>query len=270
MMGDLSEVTRLPDDFDGRVRLFPLPNLVMFPHAMQPLHIFEPRYCEMLTEALQTDQLIAMATLADPTSPLPVSLCDDWIGTPPLAPEICLGKIVSHAEVEDDRHNILLVGIRRARITAELDLDRTFRMATIDLLDDMYSPAMGDQRIQLQQDLMEAFGSVLPPGNDVQHNLAELMNGQMGLGPITDIISYTLPFGLKAKLDLLCEADVDLRASKLIKLLQSGTIQLSDMSVEKTEMTSAAELEQDEDPFNQPKPASQWGGGPFPPPFSLN
>ena len=40
-MDDLDAVTRLPDDFDGQVRLFPLPDLVLFPHAMQPLHIFE-------------------------------------------------------------------------------------------------------------------------------------------------------------------------------------------------------------------------------------
>ena len=62
-MHNLEDVTRLPDDFDGRVRLFPLPELVVFPHAMQPLHIFEPRYCEMLADSLNTDQLIAITTL---------------------------------------------------------------------------------------------------------------------------------------------------------------------------------------------------------------
>ena len=53
----------LPTDFDGIVRLFPLPNLVMFPHVIQALHIFEPRYCEMLSEALESDHLITMAVL---------------------------------------------------------------------------------------------------------------------------------------------------------------------------------------------------------------
>ena len=62
-MDEMDAVTRLPDDFDGRVRLFPLPELVLFPHAMQPLHIFEPRYCEMLGEAMAGDHLIAMSTL---------------------------------------------------------------------------------------------------------------------------------------------------------------------------------------------------------------
>ena len=52
------------EDFGGRVRVFPLPNLVLFPHVMQPLHIFEPRYRELLEDALAGDRLIAMALLA--------------------------------------------------------------------------------------------------------------------------------------------------------------------------------------------------------------
>ena len=41
-----------PRDFSGIARLFPLPNLVLFPHVMQPLHIFEPRYCDLMREAM--------------------------------------------------------------------------------------------------------------------------------------------------------------------------------------------------------------------------
>ena len=86
-MHNLDDVTQLPDDFDGRVRLFPLPELVVFPHAMQPLHIFEPRYCEMLHEALQSDGLIAMATLTGGIS----TMVDE---APPIATTVCLGKII--------------------------------------------------------------------------------------------------------------------------------------------------------------------------------
>ena len=53
-----------PEQFSGNARVFPLPNLVMFPHVMQPLHIFEPRYRAMLEEALEDDRLIAMGLLA--------------------------------------------------------------------------------------------------------------------------------------------------------------------------------------------------------------
>lgn len=120
-MFDLEDVTRLPDDFDGRVRLFPLPELVVFPHAMQPLHIFEPRYCEMLSDSLATDRLIAMTTLIDDDA-------SPTYGQPQVASTVCLGRIISHVEVENDRHNILLVGTKRAEIVRELDAGRPFEL----------------------------------------------------------------------------------------------------------------------------------------------
>ena len=52
-----------PDEFAGTARLFPLPNLVLFPHVVQPLHIFEPRYRQLMADALADDRLIAMALL---------------------------------------------------------------------------------------------------------------------------------------------------------------------------------------------------------------
>jgi Lon protease-like protein len=53
-----------PDQFSGLARVFPLPNMVMFPHVMQALHIFEPRYLAMFEEAIQDDRLIALGLLA--------------------------------------------------------------------------------------------------------------------------------------------------------------------------------------------------------------
>ena len=53
-MSDLHH--QLPDDFSGIVRLFPLPELVLFPHVVQPLYVFEPRYVEMFEHALMSDQ----------------------------------------------------------------------------------------------------------------------------------------------------------------------------------------------------------------------
>ena len=246
-MHNLDDVTRLPDDFDGRVRLFPLPELVVFPHSMQPLHIFEPRYCEMLRDALDEDRLIAMATLTGGVA----SVASDH---PPLASTVCLGKIVSHAEVEDDRHNILLVGTNRARIVREVDAGRPFRIAEVEVDTDIYPPAGADRRLALKGELLKAFGAIIPPSANVQQNLHELMAGQMGLGPITDIISYTLPFDVESKLGLLAEPDVDQRAADLIRLLKSGTVQLHSVSVEEQSMSGETSTAR----------------GKFPPPFSLN
>ena len=246
-MGDLEDLTSLPDDFDGHVRLFPLPSLVLFPHAMQPLHIFEPRYCEMLAEALESDKLIAMATLTGSQS----SLKDP----PSIDKTICVGKIVSHVQREDDRHNILLVGIKRAQVTAEVDAGRCFRIAKINVLDDLYPPAGVAGRGQLRGELLAAFGKVIPASKNVQQGLSELLAGSMGLGPITDIISHTLPLPVPMKLRLLSEPDVDRRAARLIEFLAGGAVQLGQQAESSSGQTGSQ--------ASEPRQ-------PFPPPFSIN
>ena len=77
------------------------------------------------------------------------------------------------------------------------------------------------------------------------------MAGQMRLGPITDIISYTLPFTLEEKLQLLGNADVDARAADLARLLKSGSVNLH--SVDSVETAVPGRRNQE-----------------FPPPFSVN
>src|SRR5690606_37789913 len=76
------------------------------------------------------------------------------------------------------------------------------------------------QSQQLKRSVLDAFAAVIPPSATVQHNLHELMAAQMGLGPITDIIAYTLPLGLEAKLALLAEANVGERARLLVQVLR--------------------------------------------------
>ncbi len=250
-MHNLDDVTRLPDDFDGRVRLFPLPQMVLFPHAMQPLHIFEPRYCEMLIESLASDQLIAMATYEEPQSGMMLGHAS--ASSLSISPYICIGKIVTHSELENERHNILLVGAKRARIVNELDAGRPFRIAEVEVIDDVYTPTRAESRSQLKRELLEAFGRVIPASPTAKANLHELMAGQMGLGPITDIISYTLPFDTTDKLELLSFHDVDHRAQRLIEMLESGKVQLHSLSHE----------DQQSDPSTQDDER-------FPPPFSMN
>ncbi|MCM2372260.1 LON peptidase substrate-binding domain-containing protein [Aporhodopirellula aestuarii] len=249
-MNPFSDVTQLPDDFDGQVRLFPLPGLVLFPHAMQPLHVFEPRYVEMLREALATDQLITMATLLDPYA-VPVT------SPPAVAKTVCIGKIVSHAELAGDRHNILLVGVRRAKIRRELETTRPFRSAQVDLIDDFYVPAATAQRNELKRRLLTSFGKIIPPKAGSQKSLHDLMAGQMGVGPITDIIAYTLPFEPEDKLKLLEMSDVDARAEHLIRLIDRGDIDLQSVSSGEKAMESHE---------NPQRPLDNR----FPPPFSVN
>ncbi|SMP48511.1 ATP-dependent Lon protease/hypothetical protein [Neorhodopirellula lusitana] len=249
-MNPMSSVTQLPDDFDGKVRLFPLPGLVLFPHAMQPLQIFEPRYVEMLRETLATDQLISMATLH-------ASNVASQSAAPPVARTVCIGKVISHTELDGDRHNILLVGVRRATIRHELETSRSFRIAQVDLIDDFYLPAATAKRGELKRRLLTAFGGIIPPSAGSQKSLHDLMAGPMGVGPITDIIAYTLPFEPADKLELLQMSDVDARAEHLITLMNRGDIELKSVSVTEQEL-------------DLPDGTDSGQDGQFPPRFSVN
>src|SRR6266404_347720 len=108
--------------FCGVARLFPLPNLVLFPHVMQPLHIFEPRYRQMTADALSGDRYIAMVL------PMP-GWEDSYEAAPPLHPVACIGRIIAEQLLDDGRYNILLRGLARVRIVKEIHCKKMYRIA---------------------------------------------------------------------------------------------------------------------------------------------
>src|SRR5713226_7039685 len=112
----------VPSSFDGSVRLFPLPNLVLFPQTIEPLHIFEPRYRQMTADALATDRLIAMVLLKSGSE-------EEGEKLPALHSVGCLGKIVANQRLEDGRYNIVLHGFSRFRILCEIDRSKLYRSA---------------------------------------------------------------------------------------------------------------------------------------------
>jgi len=106
--------------------VFPLPNVVLFPNVFLPLHVFEPRYREMVADALAGDRLIGMVLLRPGYE-------RDYEGRPPVYPVGCRG-VMTHAErLPDGRYNIVLRGLDRFRILSE-DHDRSYRRAAIEVL----------------------------------------------------------------------------------------------------------------------------------------
>ncbi|MEQ8210595.1 MAG: LON peptidase substrate-binding domain-containing protein [Lacipirellulaceae bacterium] len=199
--------------FSGKVRLFPLPDLVMFPHVVQPLHIFEQRYREMLREALDSDGLIAMSIPVPSSSPL---IDED---RPDLEPYACLGKVVTHQRLEDGRYNLMLLGVRRVRLIEELPQERTFREAKVELLDDFESDISSASRDALQSQLTESFRTALPSGSLPSDAVSELLSSDIPLGVLTDLVSFALPFSGEIKRQLLGESNVDARANLLLQAL---------------------------------------------------
>ena len=207
------EPAELPGDFAGIVRLFPLPNLVVFPHVVQALHIFEPRYRAMLEDALAGDQLISMALLQPNWE-------SKYEGRPPIDPVTCIGRVVAHARLEDGRYNILLHGLRRATIVREFPPEHAFRIAEVAVLDDLYPAGGAVQRSQIQRDLLQTFQKLLPESAANRDQFEQLFNQQLPLGVLTDVVAYTFPFDVEFKRQMLAENNVDLRAQQLLGRLQ--------------------------------------------------
>jgi len=89
--------------------LFPLPNVVLFPNVFLPLHIFEPRYREMVADAAASDRMIGMVLLRPGWE-------RDYEGRPPIYPIGCSGVMTHVDRLSDGRYNLVLRGLERFRI----------------------------------------------------------------------------------------------------------------------------------------------------------
>ena len=206
------------EEFSGRVRLFPLPNLVLFPHVMQPLHVFEPRYRELLEDALDDDRLITMAILAPGWEV-------DYEGRPPLYPIACLSRITTHHRLDDGTYNVLLLGLRRVLLKRELEPIGSFREAEVELCEDYWPPQQTATRRDLHRRLREAFIKILPALPEAHEQLDQLLGTDVPLGVLTDVISYMLDIDLSDKEALLAQVNVHRRAEMLLKHLAVATIE---------------------------------------------
>lgn len=113
-------------NFGQPTPLFPLHTVTLFPHTVLPLHIFEPRYRQMVEHVLDRAGQIALAVIDADASP-------DGCGRPTLRPAVCIGQVIQHERLLDGRYNILLQGICRAQVLVEEppDEDRLYRQALL-------------------------------------------------------------------------------------------------------------------------------------------
>lgn len=105
------------------IPVFPLPQMVFFPEAMYPLHVFEERYRDMLAYTLRRDAYVAMATLQEGWQ-------NNYYGTPPVHPLVGVGKIVKHDLQVSGTSNILIKGLFRGTIL-KYTREEPFRVAWI-------------------------------------------------------------------------------------------------------------------------------------------
>lgn len=209
------EIPFSPSQFSGRVRLFPLPNLVMFPHVMQPLHVFEPRYRSLMQDALRSDRLITMATLAPGWE-------KDYEGRPPLHPMACLGRVTTYHRLNDGTYNLLLSGLRRVRLLRELPPSHKFREAEAELCEDICPAHSPVDESELKARLRQGFLAIAPMVAQAREQLDQLLAGDIEIGTLTDVFGYLLEISLAKKQALLEQLDVIRRADMVLEHLASA------------------------------------------------
>jgi Lon protease-like protein len=190
--------------------LFPLPALILYPGALVPLHLFEPRYRRLMRDLLDAGgREMVMGSL------LP-GWKDDQFGLPPVAEVAGLGRVVEAREDAEGCFDILLRGMSRVRLVEET----------------MSTPPPGElpyRRVEVEALDEETLGSEEAPG--VHAALLEQL-GRMAeelprellaadVNRLTDLLLVHAPLGLEERLDLFAELNPRARAERLLLAMES-------------------------------------------------
>lgn len=200
-------------NFQGVAKLFPLPGLVFFPHTAQPLHIFEPRYRQMMADALDADRLLALVLLQ-------AGWDKNYDHQPAIHPVACLGRIVAEQRLPDGRYNLILRGLARIRIEEELVTGKLYRQARVTVQEDAQPTAI-DELIHARRDLAQV---VLPrfTTDPLRTQVEALFHGEMPLGQLCDVLTFALPLPPETKQLLLETNNVVERAKQLMTAFQAA------------------------------------------------
>ena len=187
--------------------LFPLPSVVLFPSVFLPLHIFEPRYRDMVRDAIDGTARIGM---------IQPSRLDDEDDRPPLHKVGCVGDIVGVEELEDGRFNIVLHGSSRFRLIDEVPFDAGYRCASVDIeaFDDREPPPLSlVERAEVEREARR-LGDAM--GLAIDWEAVGRLDDEM----LVNAIAQVAPFDIGAKQALLEQVSLTGRADLLVQLMQ--------------------------------------------------
>lgn len=189
----------------ARVSVFPLAGALLFPNMHLPLHIFEPRYRSLVSDALARDRRIGMI------QPRPVGRDAD---KPPLFDIGCVGQIVDVEAQADGRYDIVLRGVSRFRVLRELDVTTPFRQVEAEML-----PVADDATLALAERAsleMEARRFADRLGYAVDWESV----GRLDDESLVNGIAQIAPFDVAAKQALLEVDALAPRAELIVQLMQ--------------------------------------------------
>ncbi len=192
-----------------RLSIFPLPGALLFPGMHLPLHIFEPRYRALVSDAMARDRRVAMIQ--------PRDMQNEEVGDPdrPALYDIgCVGKIAEVEALEDGRYNLILEGLALFRMVRELDVATAFRQIEAELL-----PVRPDETLSLGRRSsleLESRRFAEVQGYAVDWDAV----GRLDDESLVNGIAQIAPFDVAAKQALLEAPDVESRAELIIQLMQ--------------------------------------------------
>lgn len=185
-----------------RLSIFPLGGALLFPRMQLPLHIFEPRYRALVSDAMARDRRIGMIQPRGPGEP------------PPLFEIGCVGRIAHVEALDDGRYNMVLEGVAKFRVISELDVTTPFRQVEAELFPDIPAdPLPLAQRAALEAEsrrYAEAQGYAVDWSAVSRLDDESLVNG----------IAQIAPFDIAAKQALLEAPELEERAELIIQLMQ--------------------------------------------------
>jgi Lon protease-like protein len=195
-MREENDLLRPPDpETLAALPIFPLPNCVLLPGGLLPLHVFEPRYRELTRDCLAGNHYMAVARLRP-------GYQTGYYGRPPVYDRCGVGKIICSEELPDGRFALLLRGVARVEIARELPADKAYRLVEAQLLKDaqVASRAETGETHKRLISLCDRLAEVLDQGGP---QLRDLVRSFDDPGTCADAIAAALVMDADARQELL-------------------------------------------------------------------
>ena len=202
------------EDLPKKISIFPLGNFIIFPKTTVPLHIFEPRYIDMVNDSMKSNKLIGMIQ--------PKFLKNSQINTTPLYEIGCLGSITNFKKTDNGGYLIELKGIVRFQIIKEVKSEKKYRECEINF--ENYLHDLNEKKEDLKfsdlelifkdlKTLFEKRGFIINWKELEKQSLDETINA----------LAMASPFSLEEKQVLLEAKSLDLRKVKIAEILSTYT-----------------------------------------------
>lgn len=194
-------------DLPQVIPVFPLDGALLLPRGQLPLNIFEPRYLNMVDDAMAGDRVIGM-----------LQTNGGQKARPGLAPIGCAGRITSFAETSDGRYLITLTGAARFRVLSELPAQSPYRQVRADFapFEEDLSAAQEDPDFDREQFLDALKAYLTCHSLDVDWDTAQVAPEEA----LINSLSMALPFDASEKQALLEASDLTARRATLTCLLE--------------------------------------------------